>query len=235
MASPPVHSRDNETCCGSTIQIYSTPDTKQKTGNETTTRTTLELDRRGSTETTWEEEEEDAVTGSACLNTTDTKVPVRNLCSFSIQCKPVFPVDAVRFLTIKGNTICSDPSSSWAVKAVKYLDENMKPQSASSTDHQFVTTAPKNTSTTNAKSAQSSTIQICSPPENYTQSLRDIKHRTENKTEFPNTRTTLEPDWRGSTETTETFQLEEEESNIMNEPFTDRFCLKAEQVKYSDP
>ncbi|ROJ35245.1 C-C motif chemokine 24 [Anabarilius grahami] len=143
----------------STTQIWSTPDTKQKTENKTefpTARTTLEPDWRGSTETTeaWEEEEEDAVTGSACLNITDTKVPVKNLCSFSIQCKPLFPVDAVRFLTIKGNTICSDPSSSWAVKAMKHLDENMKPQSASSTDHQFVTTAPKNASTSNAKSAQ---------------------------------------------------------------------------------
>lgn len=82
----------------------------------------------------------------------------------------------------------------------------------------------------------SSTIQICSPPETYTQNLRDIiKHTTGNETGFPTARTTLEQDWRGSTETTETLQLEEEESNIMNEPFIDRFCLKGEQVKYSDP
>ncbi|XP_067220036.1 lymphotactin-like [Chanodichthys erythropterus] len=100
----------------------------------------------------WEEEEEDAVTGSACLNTTDTKVPVRNLCSFSIQCKPVFPVDAVRFLTIKGNTICSDPSSSWAVKSVKYLDEKKKRQSAPA--RRSVTAAPNTMSTINTKSAQ---------------------------------------------------------------------------------
>ncbi|KAK9979057.1 hypothetical protein ABG768_012503 [Culter alburnus] len=80
--------------------------------------------------------------GTGCLTTTDTKVPVRNLRSYTRQHKPVFPVNAVRFLTVKGITICSDPSSPWAVKAMKYLDEKKKPRRS-------VTAVPTNTSTIN--------------------------------------------------------------------------------------
>uniref|UniRef100_A0A8C1DP62 Chemokine interleukin-8-like domain-containing protein n=1 Tax=Cyprinus carpio carpio TaxID=630221 RepID=A0A8C1DP62_CYPCA len=69
---------------------------------------------------------------SSCLTTTDTKVPLKNLVSYTIQCKPLFSVDAARFLTIKRKIICSDPSSSWAKKAMNYLDEkNKKLQSVS--------------------------------------------------------------------------------------------------------
>ncbi|ROJ35246.1 Eotaxin [Anabarilius grahami] len=88
---------------------------------------------------------QDIVKKKGCLTTTDTKVPLKNLRSYSLQHKPVFPVDAVRFLTIKRVTICSDPSSLWAIKAMKYLDEKKKPQSA----RRSVTAAPKNISTIN--------------------------------------------------------------------------------------
>ncbi|XP_067219736.1 C-C motif chemokine 8-like [Chanodichthys erythropterus] len=91
--------------------------------------------------------QEEIVKGESCLTTTDTKVPVRNLRSYTRQRKPVFPVNAVRFLTVKGITICSDPSSPWAIKAMKYLDEKKKPQSR--TVRRSVTAPPKNTSTIN--------------------------------------------------------------------------------------
>nr|AXF84173.1 chemokine ligand 32a [Ctenopharyngodon idella] len=87
--------------------------------------------------------------GSGCLTTTDTKVHMKYLRSYKLQHKPLFPVDAVRFLTIKGNTICSDPSSPWAIKAMKYLNAKKKPQSGSNTAHKSVTAAPKKTSTIN--------------------------------------------------------------------------------------
>ncbi|XP_051737332.1 uncharacterized protein LOC127505660 isoform X4 [Ctenopharyngodon idella] len=243
--------------------------TTQKTESKTefsTPKTTLEQDWRGSTETTetfqldglaWEEEKpttmnepfidkfSDVPIPTSCLTTTDTEVPLNNLRSYTLQHKPLFPVDAVRFLTIKGNTICLDPSSPWAVNSMKYLDAKKKPQSASA--RQSVTAAPKKMSTINTKSAPSSTIQIWSTPVkkqvySYTQNLKDIighnTQKTESKAEFPTPRTTLEQDWRGSTETT--FQLdglawEEEKPTTMNEPFIDKFCLKGEQVKYSDP
>ncbi|KAF4117594.1 C-C motif chemokine 2-like [Onychostoma macrolepis] len=88
---------------------------------------------------------------SSCLITTDTKVPLKNLLSYTIQRKPLFSVDAVRFLTIKGKIICSDPSSSWAKKAMNNLDEkNKKLQSVSNkTARQSVTPVPVNTSTRN--------------------------------------------------------------------------------------
>uniref|UniRef100_A0A8C2L0H3 Chemokine interleukin-8-like domain-containing protein n=1 Tax=Cyprinus carpio TaxID=7962 RepID=A0A8C2L0H3_CYPCA len=74
----------------------------------------------------------DALVISSCLTTTDTKVPLKNLLSYTIQSKPLFSVDAARFLTIKRKIICSDPSSSWAKKAMNYLDEkNKKLQSVS--------------------------------------------------------------------------------------------------------
>ncbi|XP_051737324.1 uncharacterized protein LOC127505660 isoform X2 [Ctenopharyngodon idella] len=242
--------------------------TTQKTESKTefsTPKTTLEQDWRGSTETTetfqldglaWEEEKPTTMNEpfidkfyvpipTSCLTTTDTEVPLNNLRSYTLQHKPLFPVDAVRFLTIKGNTICLDPSSPWAVNSMKYLDAKKKPQSASA--RQSVTAAPKKMSTINTKSAPSSTIQIWSTPVkkqvySYTQNLKDIighnTQKTESKAEFPTPRTTLEQDWRGSTETT--FQLdglawEEEKPTTMNEPFIDKFCLKGEQVKYSDP
>ncbi|XP_016349813.1 eotaxin-like [Sinocyclocheilus anshuiensis] len=80
---------------------------------------------------------DDVVKRSACLTTTDTKVPQRNLVSYTYQSKPLFPVDAVRFLTIKGKVICSDPSSPWAKRSIKYLDIKNKPQSVSNNTDPF--------------------------------------------------------------------------------------------------
>ncbi|KAI7809921.1 C-C motif chemokine 8-like [Triplophysa rosa] len=64
-----------------------------------------------------------AVIPESCLTTRNTKVPVKNLESYFIQRTPLYSVDAVRFLTKKGRRICSDPSSPWAKKAMKYLDK----------------------------------------------------------------------------------------------------------------
>ncbi|KAK7159567.1 hypothetical protein R3I94_005801 [Phoxinus phoxinus] len=88
---------------------------------------------------------QDPVIRLSCLTTSNTKVPMTNLVRYTIQNKPLFPVNAVRFLTIKGITICSDPSSPWAIKAMKYLDAKKKPQSVSSTARKSVTAAPVNT------------------------------------------------------------------------------------------
>ncbi|XP_052405630.1 C-C motif chemokine 2-like isoform X2 [Carassius gibelio] len=94
---------------------------------------------------------QDARIISSCLTTSDTKVPLKNLLNYTIQSKPLFSVDAARFLTIKRKTICSDPSSSWAKNAMNYLDQkNKKQQSVSNkTARQSVTQVPVNTSTTN--------------------------------------------------------------------------------------
>ncbi|XP_050950797.1 C-C motif chemokine 2-like [Labeo rohita] len=92
------------------------------------------------------------IIGSVCLTTSDTKVPPKNLVSYTNQRKPLFPVDAVRFLTISGKVICSDPTSPWAKKAMTNLDaKNKKPKKSISNKiaHQSVTTVAVNTSTTN--------------------------------------------------------------------------------------
>nr|XP_055059138.1 monocyte chemotactic protein 1B-like [Misgurnus anguillicaudatus] len=67
--------------------------------------------------------QEGAPIPESCLRTTDTKVRVQLLASYFIQRKPLYSVEAVRFLTVKGITICSDPNSPWAKKAMAHLDK----------------------------------------------------------------------------------------------------------------
>ncbi|XP_058610760.1 uncharacterized protein LOC131526445 [Onychostoma macrolepis] len=146
--------------------------------------------------------------GPVCRTTTNIKVPWKCLLSYTIQRKPLFHVDAVRFLTISGKIICLDPSTPWAIKSVKYLDAKNKPQSVSNnTARHSVTVVPKKMSTTNTTSAQSSTIPLCTPPVDNSQKIDIRGHATTQKTEIPRTNPGLEKDWRGSTEATETFQL----------------------------
>lgn len=38
----------------------------------------------------------DGVIGSGCLTTTDTRVPQKNLVRYTLQHKPLFPINAVR-------------------------------------------------------------------------------------------------------------------------------------------
>ncbi|XP_042574663.1 uncharacterized protein LOC122136257 [Cyprinus carpio] len=180
-----------------------------------------------------------------CLTTTDTKVPLKNLLSYTIQSKPLFSVDAARFLTIKRKIICSDPSSSRAKKAMSYLDEkNKKLQSVSNkTAHHSVTGFKEYV---NHKYNISSELYkpICTPPVENSQKI-EIRGHTTHKTEIPRIKP-LEQDWRGSSETTETVQLDgpkwEEggetesllmSSTIMHEPYiiSGYFCLR-EKFKY---
>ncbi|KTG43444.1 hypothetical protein cypCar_00003272 [Cyprinus carpio] len=87
----------------------------------------------------------------SCLETKDTKVPQKYLRNYTVQQVPLFSVNAVRFLTIKDKVICSDPSSPWAIKSMKYLDAKNKPQSVSiNAARQSVTPVPGKTSTTNS-------------------------------------------------------------------------------------
>ncbi|KAL6489971.1 hypothetical protein MHYP_G00003160 [Metynnis hypsauchen] len=63
-----------------------------------------------------------------CLKTSERKVSVDQLSKYTIQNKPLCPVYAVRFTTQRGNIICSDPSSPWAVRAMAFLDKKNNPQ-----------------------------------------------------------------------------------------------------------
>nr|XP_023674303.1 uncharacterized protein LOC111847398 [Paramormyrops kingsleyae] len=65
-------------------------------------------------------------TVSCCLKTSETRVPMEKLKMYYIQ-TDMCPVKAVRFTTVKGITICSDPSDNWAIKAIKHLDAKKKP------------------------------------------------------------------------------------------------------------
>ncbi|XP_017575084.1 C-C motif chemokine 2 [Pygocentrus nattereri] len=63
-----------------------------------------------------------------CMKTSERKVYVDQLSKYTIQNKPLCPVYAVRFITQRGNLLCSDPSSPWAVRAMAYLDKKNNPQ-----------------------------------------------------------------------------------------------------------
>ncbi|XP_051553106.1 monocyte chemotactic protein 1B-like isoform X2 [Myxocyprinus asiaticus] len=98
---------------------------------------------------------QETIISTSCLTTTDTKVLQRLLHSYTIQRKPLFSVKAVRFRTIKGTTICSDPSSPWAIKSMKYLDGKMKSRKGSNTTARHsITMVPVHLTTTNMTSAQ---------------------------------------------------------------------------------
>ncbi|KAG7329760.1 hypothetical protein KOW79_005982 [Hemibagrus wyckioides] len=70
---------------------------------------------------------------SCCLKVCDTKVRKELLKSYSLQDKPLCPVKAVRFVIMTDITICSDPSSSWAINTMAYLDNKGTQQGNSTT------------------------------------------------------------------------------------------------------
>ncbi|XP_051989387.1 eotaxin-like [Xyrauchen texanus] len=72
---------------------------------------------------------QDGIVKTSCLTTSDTKIPQRFLDSYTMQEPPLFSVRAVRFRTTKGATICSDPTSLWAIKSMNYLDGKKKKKS----------------------------------------------------------------------------------------------------------
>uniref|UniRef100_A0A3B4CWB1 Chemokine interleukin-8-like domain-containing protein n=1 Tax=Pygocentrus nattereri TaxID=42514 RepID=A0A3B4CWB1_PYGNA len=67
-------------------------------------------------------------TSSLCNCLLHETVVWKDLSKYTIQNKPLCPVYAVRFITQRGNLLCSDPSSPWAVRAMAYLDKKNNPQ-----------------------------------------------------------------------------------------------------------
>ncbi|XP_018611733.1 monocyte chemotactic protein 1B-like [Scleropages formosus] len=63
---------------------------------------------------------------SCCLKTTNTKVQLNLLLKYHEQ-HSVCSVKAVQFVTIRGKTICADPSDSWAQRAISHLERKSNP------------------------------------------------------------------------------------------------------------
>ncbi|KAJ8274382.1 hypothetical protein COCON_G00090070 [Conger conger] len=59
---------------------------------------------------------------SCCLKTENKKIPVIRVDRYSMQKKGLCPVDAVIFTSVKGITICSNPSDRWAKRAMAIVD-----------------------------------------------------------------------------------------------------------------
>ncbi|XP_060777703.1 C-C motif chemokine 8-like [Neoarius graeffei] len=64
----------------------------------------------------------EALPVTCCLKTCDIKVRREQIKNYSIQDTPLCPLKAVRFVTKKDFTFCSDPSSSWATNTMAFLD-----------------------------------------------------------------------------------------------------------------
>ncbi|KAJ8357032.1 hypothetical protein SKAU_G00198260 [Synaphobranchus kaupii] len=59
---------------------------------------------------------------TCCLTTTNTRIRVDLLEKYYIQKKGLCPVDAVVFTTVRGVTICSDPSKLWTERGMVIVD-----------------------------------------------------------------------------------------------------------------
>ncbi|XP_062409625.1 C-C motif chemokine 8 [Sardina pilchardus] len=67
---------------------------------------------------------------SCCLKTSSTRVRLQLLQSYRLQNSAMCQgLSAVSFITMKGVTICSDPSTPWARKAISFLQKKHKSQS----------------------------------------------------------------------------------------------------------
>ncbi|XP_063076595.1 C-C motif chemokine 26-like [Engraulis encrasicolus] len=90
---------------------------------------------------------------SCCLKTSDTRVRMPLLQSYHLQKRAMcYGIDAVRFTTVKGTKICSDPSLPWTKKAVAFLQKRQKHQAWNSANsHDLHKLTPKHNSTSNLK------------------------------------------------------------------------------------
>lgn len=61
--------------------------------------------------------------GTCCLTVTNTRVPVENIVKYEMQdSTAICTLRAVRFHTKRSITICSDPDSKWAKRAMNIVD-----------------------------------------------------------------------------------------------------------------
>ncbi|XP_026883189.2 eotaxin [Electrophorus electricus] len=65
---------------------------------------------------------------SCCLKTSNTKIQMKLLQRYVLQKKPLCNLKAIRFITVKNTTVCSDPFSPWAIRAREYLDRKQLEQ-----------------------------------------------------------------------------------------------------------
>ncbi|KAI1891361.1 hypothetical protein AGOR_G00143020 [Albula goreensis] len=77
---------------------------------------------------------------SCCLKTSQTRPPCGRLKGFHSQKKGRCPVDAVVFTTVKGTTICSDPTKRWVKKCKRNIGTRKKAHMATAVKSPHLTT-----------------------------------------------------------------------------------------------
>ncbi|XP_041658754.1 eotaxin-like [Cheilinus undulatus] len=63
---------------------------------------------------------------NCCEVWSTTKIPVKRVMNYTIQSGGICPIRAVLFQTKKGTTLCSDPDSGWAKRAMQKVDRETK-------------------------------------------------------------------------------------------------------------
>ncbi|XP_035527017.1 eotaxin-like [Morone saxatilis] len=61
-----------------------------------------------------------------CIGWSNTRVQLDRIVNYTVQSEGVCPITAIKFHTKLGKTLCSDPSSPWAKRAIKKVDGEKK-------------------------------------------------------------------------------------------------------------
>ncbi|XP_051263765.1 LOW QUALITY PROTEIN: eotaxin-like [Dicentrarchus labrax] len=61
-----------------------------------------------------------------CIGWSNTRVQLDRIANYTVQSEGICPNKAIIFHTKFGKTLCSDPSSPWAKRAIKKVDEEKK-------------------------------------------------------------------------------------------------------------
>uniref|UniRef100_A0A3P8THG0 Chemokine interleukin-8-like domain-containing protein n=1 Tax=Amphiprion percula TaxID=161767 RepID=A0A3P8THG0_AMPPE len=65
-------------------------------------------------------------TKNCCLGWSDTRVPISRIVNYTIQLEGICPMRAVLLHTVLGKTLCWDPESRQAKKAIEKVDKDRK-------------------------------------------------------------------------------------------------------------
>ncbi|KAM8728920.1 uncharacterized protein AB9X84_002026 [Acanthopagrus schlegelii] len=61
---------------------------------------------------------------NCCMILYNTKIPLTRIANYTLQFEGVCPIAAIRFGTIRGKIICSDPNDGWAKRAKAKVDKD---------------------------------------------------------------------------------------------------------------
>ncbi|XP_063076597.1 integumentary mucin C.1-like [Engraulis encrasicolus] len=136
---------------------------------------------------------------NCCTKTSTTTVPVTKLKQFTVHKAGLCDIEAVRFETLAGIVICSDPKSAWAQHAMKYLSRIPVPATTPSTTP---TTSTRTKPATKPPTTFKPSSPTSTPPPSTTTST--TKSPTKDRATTPSSRAPYTPSPESSVETRST-------------------------------